>query len=83
MNRSIATTAIAPHGTRHSFASIALDEGVQLTVLRDVLGHESEAFTADFYTQVFPARMREAMERVSGALSALLPASILSLPGEL
>jgi integrase len=56
------------HGTRHSFASIALEEGVQLEVISDVLGHESKAFTAEFYTHVFPKTLGDAINRVSDAL---------------
>lgn len=56
------------HGTRHSFASIALEEGVQLLVISDVLGHESKAFTAQYYAHVLPNTLKDAMERVSLAL---------------
>ena len=56
------------HGARHSFASIALEEGVQLLVISDVLGHESKAFTAEHYAHVLPNTLRDAMNRVSEAL---------------
>lgn len=56
------------HGARHSFASIALEEGVQLLVISDVLGHESKAFTAQYYAHVLPNTLKDAMERVSEAL---------------
>lgn len=56
------------HGARHSFASIALEEGVQLLVISDVLGHESKAFTAQYYAHVLPNTLKDAMERVSTAL---------------
>lgn len=60
------------HGARHSFASIALEEGVQLLVISDVLGHESKAFTAQYYAHVLPNTLRDAMERVSDALERQL-----------
>ncbi len=56
------------HGARHSFASIALEEGVQLLVISDVLGNESQAFTAQHYAHVLPNTLKDAMIRVSEAL---------------
>lgn len=70
------------HGARHSFASIALEEGVQLLVISDVLGHESKMFTAQYYAHVLPNTLKDAMDRVSEALERHLPLGALSRPAE-
>jgi len=66
--RRNSTERLRLHGARHSFASIALEEGVQLLVISDVLGHESKTFTAQYYAHVLPNSLKDAMNRVSEAL---------------
>jgi integrase len=70
-------TRLRLHGARHSFASIALEEGVQLLVISDVLGHESKAFTAQHYAHVLPNTLKDAMNRVSDALERHLDLAAL------
>jgi site-specific recombinase XerD len=49
---------VHPHVLRHSFATHLLDEGVDIHVVRELLGHESLASTAR-YTRVTQKRIRE------------------------
>lgn len=43
-----------PHATRHSYASVLLDEGVSVLVVSSNLGHTSPAFTMKVYGHLMP-----------------------------
>lgn len=59
------------HDLRHSAASLLLAEGVQLRVIRQLLGHSSIALTANTYSHVMPAMMREAAEKMDAVLAGV------------
>ena len=42
----------SPKHCRHTFASMAFKEGVQLTEISRILGHENSAITLKFYTRI-------------------------------
>lgn len=56
------------HDLRHSCASLLLDQGVDLIVIKELLGHAHIAITADIYAHVRLRLQRDAIERMSGAL---------------
>ncbi|MET9066460.1 tyrosine-type recombinase/integrase [Streptosporangium sandarakinum] len=56
------------HGLRRSTATLLLEQGVDLMVIKEILGHAHIAITADVYAHVRPCLQRDAIERVSGAL---------------
>ena len=49
----------SPHAFRDSFATRAAEQGIDMQVLRDLLGHSSLALTMDLYAQVLPERMKD------------------------
>lgn len=55
------------HSTRHTFATRCAESGMDLQVLKTILGHSSLAMTADLYSHVLPDKKMEAMQNVSAA----------------
>lgn len=58
---------ITPHVFRHTFATRAIEEGMQPQVLKTILGHSSLAMTMDLYSHVLPDTKAEEMEKIAGA----------------
>ena len=60
--------ALTPHAARHSFASIALSQGVAAKVVQERLGHSSIAITLDRYSHLVDGMDRDAAEVVSALI---------------
>lgn len=58
---------ITPHIFRHTFATRAIEEGMQPQVLKTILGHSSLAMTMDLYSHVLPDTKAEEMEKIANA----------------
>lgn len=58
------------HDLRHSFATIMLEQGVDLETISAMLGHNSLAITADIYTHVRQEIQAAAANKMNDALSA-------------
>ncbi|MEM7093674.1 MAG: site-specific integrase [Actinomycetota bacterium] len=56
------------HDCRHTYATIALENGVPIKVISEVLGHSSPAFTMDVYSHVTPAMMEDLARKVGEIL---------------
>ena len=56
------------HDIRHTFATVALAEGVDYKTLSAMLGHYSVAFTLDTYAHVTDDMIHDAAEKVSGVM---------------
>jgi integrase len=56
------------HDLRHSAASLLLAQGVQLRVIMELLGHSSISLTANTYSHVMPAAMREVADKMESIL---------------
>jgi len=57
------------HDLRHTFASMALDAGVDLKTVSSALGHSTISTTADIYVHVTDSLMRDAADRIDGAIT--------------
>ena len=58
---------IVLHGTRHSFATIALAAGVRPDVVSRALGHASTGFTLDVYVHPDERERTDAADTVGAA----------------
>ena len=56
---------ITPHVFRHTFATRAIEAGMQPQVLKTILGHSSLAMTMDLYSHVLPDTRAEEMEKIA------------------
>jgi integrase len=57
------------HDCRHSFASLLIEQGVQLTELSRWMGHSSITETADTYGHLYPAAESRARDAIDAAFS--------------
>lgn len=55
------------HALRHAFATRALENGIPLKVVSDMLGHSSIALTADIYSHVSVETMENELQKLSNA----------------
>ena len=60
------------HDLRHTFATIALQNGVDIKTVSGMLGHYSAGFTLDTYAHVTTAAQREAAKTMGSVLSGAL-----------
>ena len=57
------------HDMRHTFATVALQNGVDIKTVSGMLGHYSAGFTLDTYAHVTTAAQRQAANTMSSILS--------------
>ena len=57
------------HGLRHTFATLALQNGVDIKTVSGMLGHFSAGFTLDTYAHVTTSAKREAANTMGNVLS--------------
>ena len=60
------------HDLRHTFAILALQNGVDVKTVSGMLGHFSAGFTLDTYAHVTTASQRQAAKTMDGILSGSL-----------
>lgn len=60
------------HDLRHTFATLALQNGVDIKTVSGMLGHFSAGFTLDTYAHVTTSAKREAADTMSSVLSDTL-----------
>ena len=53
---------------RHTFATLALQNGVDVKTISGMLGHFSAGFTLDTYAHVTSAAQRQAAQTMAGVL---------------
>ena len=60
------------HDLRHTFATLALQNGVDVKTVSGMLGHYSAGFTLDTYAHVTTSAQRRAAEAMEHVLSGSL-----------
>ena len=60
------------HDLRHTFATLALQNGVDIKTVSGMLGHFSAGFTLDTYAHVTSAAQRQAAQTMGNILSCSL-----------
>ncbi len=65
------TEKLSIHGLRHTYASIARQEGVDFEVIQKVLGHYCPAFTLQYYGGITKKMKREATDKVGRLITSL------------
>ena len=60
------------HALRHTFATLALQNGVDIKTVSGMLGHFSAGFTLDTYAHVTTASQRQAAKTMGSILSGSL-----------
>ena len=58
------------HDLRHTFATLALQNGVDVKTVSGMLGHFSAGFTLDTYAHVTSAAQRQAAQTMGTVLSS-------------
>ncbi len=56
------------HGLRHTWATLALAEGIDIHIVSERLNHSSTHVTREIYTHVTPPMQSDAAERVAGRI---------------
>lgn len=57
------------HTLRHTFATRCLDNGVELRVVQELLGHSSIKMTADLYTHVLPDKKKDSIMKLKDTIN--------------
>lgn len=63
--REAGVPVLAPHGLRHTGATLLLKQGVPIHVVSRRLGHARIQTTIDLYAHVLPSQQREAAEQMA------------------
>lgn len=58
------------HALRHTFATRGLENGIELKVMQELLGHSTITMTADIYSHVLPEKKREAINKLQKVFDA-------------
>ncbi len=62
VNAGVAPSKVSPHVLRHSFASHMLENGADLRIVQELLGHES-IVTTEIYTHIQAEKLHEAVKK--------------------
>ena len=70
------------HDLRHTFATLALENGMDVKTLSAMLGHVSAATTLDIYTHITDDMQRAAAENIDRGIGKAAPQEADSEPGQ-
>lgn len=62
---------ITLHGLRHTFATLSIQEGVDLRTIQETLGHYDPSFTMRTYSHVTNKMRREASSKIGNLIASL------------
>jgi len=65
-------TKISFHGLRHTYATLCLQQGVDMKTTQENLGHFDPGFTLSVYSGVTKKMRQDATDKIGGLLSACL-----------
>ena len=68
--RAAGLPTIRLHDLRHSFATLALDAGVKVWDVSDILGHANISITLDLYRHAVPDTQAEATVKVAALVGS-------------
>ena len=57
------------HGLRHTFATLAIQQGIDAKTVSSILGHYSAGFTLDTYTHVTNEMQKDAAKRMGSFMA--------------
>ncbi|MDR0294028.1 MAG: site-specific integrase [Oscillospiraceae bacterium] len=68
------------HALRHTFATRALEAGVPVKAVSQILGHAGSQITMDTYSHVLPVFQAEAMTRIASYIAGTAPRKSRNVP---
>ena len=63
------TENITLHGLRHTFATLAIQNGIDAKTVSNILGHYSAGFTLDTYTHVTSDMQKDAAQKMGSFMA--------------
>lgn len=60
------------HDLRHSFATMALEAGIPVKTVQEMLGHTTSAMVMEVYSHVTPAMQKEAAKKIGQVLGGVI-----------
>ena len=65
---AIGIKTVAPHGIRHTAATLMLERGIHIMIVSDLLGHQDITTMPNLYSHVSPELQRLAVETLDRAI---------------
>lgn len=69
IKNAVGADGLTIHGLRHTFATRGLENGIELKVMQELLGHASISETADTYTHVLPDKKKDSIMKLANTIN--------------